>query len=209
MKKLPFIFLISMLILALPQCDKGKKPPPIDTTTPKYWFPISPTYNWLYVSLGPDCIAIDDTFSITCTGKGDRYVEEIKHSGWDMVSSPGGDTSFYYQVADTIFFKKDLLLSLPPYRILVGPVEAGKFWKDRSPYNYDYSILGIEDIYSSVAGITYKDCVKIKRTSSEDNKIKYYWWSSEYGRVKEIDFQSLQCLGGEELKNLDKTHATP
>lgn len=208
MKKIPFILLMLMLIFALSQCDKSKKLFEPDTKNPKYWFPINQTYNWLYVSLGPDCIVTGDTFSITCTGKSDRYVEEIKHSGWDMVSSSSSDTSFYYQVSDTIFYLKSIQ-SLYPYRILVGPVVAGTDWKDRYPYNFDYSITGFEDVYSSVTGITYTGCVKIKRTSSDDNKIKYYWWSPEYGRVKEIDFQSEQCLGGEELKYLDKTHATP
>ena len=209
MKKIPLILFIVLVIFALLQCDKTKPPVKPDTTKPDYWFPIGEKYNWLYVSLGQDCIATEDTFSITYTGKKDRYIDGISHSGWDFVSSPGGDTSFYYLEADTIFFKKDPLLSLPPYHILVGPVEAGKFWKDRSPYNYDYSIVGFEDLYSSVAGITYAHCVKIKRTLPDDNKSKYYWWSPEYGRVKEMDFQSEQCLGGEELENLDKTHATP
>jgi hypothetical protein len=209
MKKIPFILLILLIIFALLQCNKKEKPDGLDTTNPKYWFPIGQTYNWLYARLGPDCIATGDTFSITNTSKSDRYIDGISYSGWDMVSSPGGDTSFYYQVADTIFFKKDPLLSLPPYHILVGPVEAGKFWKDRSPYNYDYSIVGFEDLYSSAAGITYANCVKIKRTSPDDNKSKYYWWSSEYGKVREVDYQAEQCLGGEELKYLDKSHTPP
>lgn len=179
-------------------------------TDPKYYFPINVDYMWLYVRIGPNCLVTDDTISITVPSKSDRYIEGIQRTGWDMVTLPGGDTSFAYQVSDTMFYLSSIRqTTLPPYRILVGPIKAGTFWKDRPPYNYDYSIVGFEDVYSPIAGETFSKCAKVRRTSPDNNKIKYYWWSTEFGKVKEIEYQSEQCLQGMELKYLDKTHIIP
>jgi hypothetical protein len=210
MRKITIIILTVLIFLAIFQCG-GKKPPqPSELTDPKYYFVINVDYMWLYVRIGPNCIVTDDTISITVPGKSDRYIEGIKQTGWDMVTLPGGDTSFAYQVSDTIFYLSSTQqTTLPPYRILVGPVQAGTFWKDRPPYNYDYNIVGLEDVYSPIAGETYSKCAKVRRTSSDNNKIKYYWWSTEFGKVKEIEYQSEQCLQGMELKYLDKTHIIP
>jgi hypothetical protein len=210
MKKIPFFLLILPLFLAVMQCGGKKKPTSPDLTDPKYYFPINLTYKWQYVRLGADSIITGDTFFITATSKSVRHIDGINQSGWDMVSLPGGDTSFVFQVADTIFYIQSLHSSrLDPYKILVGPIEAGTFWKDRFSYDFDYFIVGFEDTYSSVAGVTYKNCAKIRRTSSGVDEIKYFWWSTEFGRVKEETYLSEQYLQGEELKSLDKTHVPP
>lgn len=210
MSKIVVTILIALMFMTISQCG-GKKPPtPPELTDPKYYFPINVDYMWLYVRLGSNCIVTDDTIPILVPSKSDRYIEGSIQTGWDMVTLPGGDTSFAYQVSDTIFYVSNILqTTLPPYRILVGPVKAGTFWKDRSPYNYDYSIVGFEDLYSPIAGETYSNCAKVRRTSPDSDKIKYYWWSTEFGKVKEVEYQSEQCLQGMELKYLDKTHIIP
>jgi hypothetical protein len=210
MRKIAIILLIVPILLSIFQCG-GKKPPkPIELTDPKYYFVINVDYMWLYIRIGPNCIVTNDTISITVPGKSDRYIEGIKQTGWDLVTLPGGDTSFAYQVSDTILYIPSIRQTIHPYRILVGPVQAGTFWKGRPPYDYyDYSIVGFEDVYSPVAGETYRGCAKVRRTSSGTNNITYYWWSTEFGKVKEIEYHSEQCFQGMELKYLDKTHIIP
>jgi hypothetical protein len=199
-----------VVVLATFRCGGKKTPTPPELTDPKYYFVINVDYKWVYVRLGQNCIVTDDTISIFVPSKNDRYIEGIQRSGWDMVTLPGSDTSFAYQVSDTMFYFSNVLqTTLPPYRILVGPVKAGTYWKDRSPYNYDYSIIGIEDLYSPIAGETFSKCAKVRRTSPDNNKVKYYWWSTEYGKVKEVEYQGEQCLQGLELKYLDKTQTIP
>lgn len=210
MRKIAVILLIVPVLLTISQCRGKIKPPPPDLTDPKYYFVINVDYMWLYVRLGPNCIVTDDTISIMVPSKSDRYIEGIKQTGWDMVTLPGGDTSFVYQVSDTMFYFSNVQqTTLPPYKILVGPIKAGTFWKDRPPYNYDYSIVGFEDLYSPIAGETFSKCAKVRRTSPDNDKIKYYWWSTEFGKVKEVEYQSEQCLQGMELKYLDKSHIIP
>ncbi len=209
MKKIPLALFVLLLFFTVMQCGGKKKPPAPDTKNPKYYFPINPTYEWTYASLGLDC-EVYDTFFVTATNKNVRYVDGVNQSGWDMVSLPSGDTSFMFQVADTIFYIKSIHSSRPdPYKLLVGPIEAGTFWKDRFSYDFDYIIIGFEDVYSSLAGVTYRGCVKVSRTSSDNDITKYFWWSPEYGRVKEVTYLSAQCQSGEELLSLDKTHVPP
>jgi hypothetical protein len=210
MKKIAVFLSIVVALLIVFQCEGKKTPTPPEKTDPKYYFVINVDYMWQYLRLGSNCIVTDDTIYIYVLGKNDRYIEEVQRSGWDMVTLPGGDTSFAYQVKDTMFYFSNVLqTTLPPYKILVGPVKAGTYWKDRPPYNYDYSIIGIEDLYSPIAGETYSDCAKVRRTSPDNNKVKYYWWSTEYGKVKEVEYQGEQCLQGLELKYLDKTSTIP
>jgi hypothetical protein len=209
MRKISVALLMGLIALAFIRCGSKKPPKPIPVTDPKYYFVINDDYTWYYVRLGLNCIVTDHMDSVTVLGKNDRYVEGIQHSGWDILTLPAGDTSFAYQVSDTILYLGSLHQTLPPNRILVGPVQAGTSWEDRPPYTNNYSIVGFEDLYSPVAGETYAHCAKVTRTSPGSDRLEYYWWSTEYGKVKEVEYKSTQCQQGMELKYLDKAHIIP
>ena len=209
MKQILVIFTILLLLSFAFQCSDEKKPNNPDLEDPSYYFPINFEYKWTYVSLGPQCVPKPDSFVITAETKNNRTIDEISRSGWDLVTSPGGGTGFVYRVGDSIFYKKNVNDPVSPYKILVGPIQKGTFWKDHLPHTYEYSIVGFEDLYSPIAGETYRGCAKVQRITSDDTKIKYFWWAPQFGRVKEAEYQSGQCLQGEELKRLDKSPYHP
>jgi hypothetical protein len=197
-------FLSLVLLLFLFQCGQKDKPTNPELKNPSYYFPINFYYQWTYAVLGYGCEATGDTFYITAVDKNTRP----EGSGWDLVSASGG-TSFVYQQGDTIFHKKDVTSTLPAYKVLVGPMEEGTYWKDNSPYSYEYSIVGFEDLYSDIAGGTWGGCAKVKRIAQGDTKVKYFWWAPQVGRVKEAEYRSGQCQQGEELKRLEKSPDFP
>ncbi len=211
MKQL-LVIVATLLIFSLAlQCDE-KKPNDIDFEDPARFFPINLEYTWTYALLGQGCLASEkDTYVVTAQTKRTRIVEGISHNGWDLEVIAGGEgTGFMYRVADTIFYWKDVQsTTLLPYKVLVGPVIAGTFWKGRDLYGFEYLIVGIEDFYSPTANHTFKGCAKVKRTAPNQSKVKYYWWAPAWGKVREADFEGEQCLGGEDLKRLEKNPEYP
>ncbi len=200
MKQILVILSMLLVLFFAFECGKENKPTNPELESPSYYFPINSDYKWTYVSLGYDCVATGDSFVITAVNRNTRP----EGSGWDLVSSASGGTSFVYHVADTIFYKKDVTSTLPPYKVLVGPIRKGTFWRDTPIYGYEYDIVAFEDLYSSIAGETYRGCAKIKRTLSGSATFNYFWWAPQIGKVKEAVYQSEQCQQGEELKRLDK-----
>lgn len=210
MKKILIIIVILLVLLFAFHCESKKKPTNPDLDNPKYYFPINLEYEWTYVPLGPQCLAdTEKTFILTVTGKNNRDIEGEIRNGWDIELSDSGGTSFAYQLGDTIFYKKDVNDQLPPYKYLVGPIQVGKSWTDRPRYSFDYSVVAFEDLPSDITNVTYPGCVKIRRTASDETKIKFIWWAHKYGRVKEAVYQADQCLQGEELKFLVTTPEYP
>ncbi|MGB3092962.1 MAG: hypothetical protein WBC42_07115 [Candidatus Zixiibacteriota bacterium] len=209
MKQL-LVIVAALLIFSLAlQCDE-KKPNDIDFEDPGRFFPINFEYTWTYAYLGGGCVASEGGYVVTAQTRTTREVEGVRHNGWDLVTVSGGSgTGFVYRVADTIFHWKDVQsTTLLPYKVLVGPVIAGTFWKGRDLYRFEYLIVRIEDFYSPTANHTFKGCAKVKRTSL-DGEVKYYWWAPAWGRVREADFEGEQCLGGEDLKRLEKNPEYP
>lgn len=210
MKQILAILAILLLLFFAFKCGEEKKPTNSDQEDPSYYFPINLYYKWIYASLGKNCIATGDTFVITAETKKTRIIDGISQSGWDLVLSAGGKgTGFVYRVGDTIFYWKDVSYTLPPYKLLVGPIKEGTYWDDHPRYDFEYSIVGFEDLYSSIAGETYWGCAKIKRIAPDDPKMKYFWWAPQFGKVKEAVYQSGECQQGEELKRLEKSPQFP
>jgi hypothetical protein len=208
MKQILVIFVILLLLATVFQCESKKKPTGPDLEDPNYYYSRDVDYKWTYVYLTAGCKVPGDSIAITAVNRSTRP----EGSGLNLVSSEApNDTGFVYQLGDSIFYIYNVKSYLHPYKILIRPVRGGTFWKDA--YGWEYSILGIEDLYSSIAGETYQGCAKIKRTASGDNKIKYFWWAPEYGKVKEADYiqsgDSLYCEGAQELKRLDKPSVVP
>ncbi|MGB2979895.1 MAG: hypothetical protein WBC77_01445, partial [Candidatus Zixiibacteriota bacterium] len=154
------------------------------------------------------CVASEGGYVVTAQTRTTREVEGVRHNGWDLVSD-GGGTGFVYRVADTIFHWRDVGSTLPPYKLLVGPVKAGTNWTDRPRHDFEYLIAGIEDFYSPTANHTFKGCAKVKRIHPDLSEVKYYWWAPAWGKVREADFEGEQCLGGEDLKRLEKNPEYP
>ena len=210
MKQL-LVIVAALLIFSLAlQCDE-KKPNDIDFEDPARFFPINLEYAWTYEILGQGCAPTGREFVVTAQAKKTREVEGVRHNGWDLVTvSDNPGTGFVYRIADTIFYWKDVQsTTLLPYKVLVGPVIAGTFWKGRDLYGFEYLIVGIEDFYSPTANHTFKGCAKVKRTAPNQSKVKYYWWAPAWGKVREADFEGEQCLGGEDLKRLEKNPEYP
>jgi len=205
MKRILVIFAILLIGLFAFNCGEKKKPTGPDLEDPNYYYPVNLDYKWTYVHLDIGCVE-GDSFVITAIGRNHRS----EGTGWDLVSSVGGDTSFRYQLGDTIFYENNVTYFSPSYKILIRPVKTGTFWKDA--FDFEYSIVGFEDLYSYIAGMTYQGCAKIRRTRTGDSRVKYLWWAPQYGRVKEVEYadgDTLNCLQGEELKRLDKTQINP
>ena len=211
MKQILVILAILLLLFFAFQCGEKKKPNNPDLEDPSYYFPINRDYKWTYVRLGFQCVVSEeDSFVITAKTSNTRVVEGVGHTGWDLVLTVGGEgTGFVYRVADTIFYWKDVSSTLPPYKVLVGPIRAGSYWRDRSVYGHEYNIVEFEDLYSAAAGKTYPVCAKIKRITPGSSKTKYYWWAPQTGKVKEAEYESGECRRGEELKRLDKSPLFP
>jgi hypothetical protein len=201
------VLFLSSLVL---QCDE-KKPPEIDFEDPGRFFPVNLEYTWTYAFLGQGCLASEmDTYVVTAQTKTTRLVEGVSRNGWDLEVIAGGEgTGFMYQVDDTVFYWRDVQSTLPPYKILVGPVKGGTFWKGRDLYGYEYLIVAIEDFYSATINHTFRGCAKVKRTAPDQSTVKYYWWAPAWGKVREADFQGEQCVGGEDLKRLEKNPEYP
>lgn len=197
MKKVFSILGIVLVLLITFECDK-KKPNNPELEDPSYYFPINFNYKWTYVLLWTGCVPGEVSYTLTAANKSSRS----EWSGWDMVSS-SGDTGFVYRRGDTIFYKSNVQQNQPSHKVLVGPIKVGTNWKD--DLGFEYYIVGFEDLPSSVAGITYKGCVKIRRTTSGDVNTNYYWWAPQYGKVKWAKVNpNGDCLEGDELKRLDK-----
>jgi hypothetical protein len=208
MKQLLVIVAALLLFSFVLHCDK-KKPPDIDFEDPGRFFPVNLEYTWTYALLGHDCQASEVTYVVRAQSKTTRMVEGISQNGWNLEVIEGGEgTGFVYQVRDTVFYWRDVQSSLPPYKVLVGPVKAGTFWRGRDLYGYEYLIVAIEDFYSATMNHTFSGCAKVKRISL-DGEVKYYWWAPAWGRVREADFEGEQCLGGEDLKRLEKNPEYP
>ena len=206
MKQILVIFVTLLLFVFSFQCSEKNKPTGPDLEDPNYYYPVNLDYKWTYVHLNIGCVE-GDSFVITAIGRNERP----EGPGWDLVSS-SGDTSFRYQLGDSIFYENNVTYppSSPSYKVLIRPVKAGTFWKDA--FDFEYSIVGFEDLYSSIAGMTYQGCAKIRRTQSGNPTVKYLWWAPQFGRVKEVEYafgDTLNCLQGEELKRLDKSPINP
>jgi hypothetical protein len=199
--------LIAMMVvlvgfLIVQGCEK-KKPFKPDLTKPGYYFPINFQYKWTYVRLNALCEVSDDSFYIAAKDRNTRP----QGSGWDLESAAGGIT-FVYQKGDTIF-TLDINGSPEPFRQLVGPIQAGTFWRDVLR-GWDYHITGFEDIYSPAAGGVYRGCARIRRTSSEDPKTTDFWWAPQIGLVKQTETGlDGKCVSGQELRRLDKSPDFP
>jgi hypothetical protein len=209
MRQIVVIFVILLLLFLVFQCESKKKPTGPDLEDPNYYFPINLDYKWTYVDLIAGCTVPGDSFSITAVNRSTRP----EGLGYDLVSSLApNDTSFVYQLGDTVFYKYSVKSSPPyPFKVLIRPIRSGTFWKDAN--GYEYSILGFEDLNSSIAGETYRGCAKIRRILSGDTKVKDFWWAPQFGKVKEADYihsgDSLYCEGAQELKRLDKVPIVP
>ncbi len=205
MKKILIIVAPLFLLVFAFQCGE-KKPNNPQLDSPSYFYPINLHYKWNYVLLNVQCLpSEEDSFALTVVDRKKRP----EGSGWDIVTTAAtGATTFVYQIGDTMF-SKDVRSTQPPYKILVGPVKEGTFWRDTFR-GYEYHIVGFEDIYSPAAGGIYNGCAKVRRTTSGDAKITYFWWAPQIGMVKrEEKNQSGQCISGEELKRLDKSPDFP
>ena len=157
MKQLLVIVAVLLIFSLALQCDK-KKPNDIDFEDPARFFPVNLEYTWTYALLGQGCLASEkDTYVVTAQTKRTRIVEGISRNGWDLEVIAGGEgTGFVYRVADTIFYWRQVGSTLPPYKLLVGPVKAGTNWTDRPRHDFEYLIAGIEDFYSPTANHTFK-----------------------------------------------------
>ena len=178
----------------------------IPSKSPGYYFPINFHYTWTYVRLGMQCVASEDSLVVTAQTETTRVVEGVSRSGWDLVAVAGSEgTGFVYQVADTIFYWRDVTnLSVLPNKVLVGPITEHAHWTDRPRHQFEYYIEGFEDLYSSVAGVTYRECLRIRRTLPGFATSEFSWWAPLMGKVKEAEVdQSGQCLSGLELKRLE------
>ncbi|MGB8657842.1 MAG: hypothetical protein WCE90_08685 [Candidatus Zixiibacteriota bacterium] len=198
---------LTILVFLAVMCQCAKKPtPPVPPTDPGAYFPINQDYAWTYVQLGTDCHPGAISYVITAVSRSPRP----EGSGWNFVSSASGDTSFVYRLGDTIFYQPSVESPLPAYKVLVGPIKGGTSWKDSYPYDYEYTVMGLEDLPSAVAGQTYRNCAKIRRTASGLPTWNYFWWAPQYGKVKEAVFdQSGNCSEGAELQNLTKNPDFP
>ena len=208
MKQILVIFVILLLLFLVFQCENKKKPTGPDLEDPNYYFPRNVDYKWTYVHLSGGCTVPGDSSAITAVNRSTRP----EGSGLNLVSSEApNDTGFVYQLGDSIFYIYKVEPNSHPYKILIRPIRGGTFWKDRPPHEFEYSVVGFEDFYSPVAGITYRRCAKIKRTAEGDNTIKYYWWAPQFGKVRVADYDSGDSLycEGEELKRLDKAPIVP
>jgi hypothetical protein len=206
MKQILIILVILLLLFFAFQCEEKKKPNNPDLENPGYYFPINFKYKWTYVLLNNQCKVGTDSFAIDSVAQKNREEMSGWESGWDLYSS-GGGTTFVYRKGDTIFTREIPGTPLPS-KVLVGPIQKGRYWKDLR--GYEYYISGFEDIYSAAAGGTYYGCAKIERTSSGDPKKTYLWWAPQIGKVRrEEKNQSDQCVSGEELRRLDKSPFFP
>lgn len=204
MKRMMVMLTVLLVILVVFECEQ-KKPNNPNLEDPGYYYPLNSNYKWTYVLLGPgpECVASDDSFALTAIRSHTRH----EGSGWDILSSIG-DTGFVYRIGDTIFFEYKVTDGKPSYKVLVGPIKDGTSWTDA--WDFDYYIMGFEDVNSSAAGVTYRRCAKIRRTRSDDPNPNYFWWAPQYGKVKHAQENSSgDCLSGEELKRLDKPHVNP
>lgn len=207
MKQMLFIFAILLLLIFAFQCGDKKKPNNPELEDPSYYFPINFKYKWTYVLLNNQCAVGTDSFAIDSVAKKTREEMSGWESGWDLYSS-GGGTTFVYRKGDTIFTREIPGTPLPS-KVLVGPIQKGRYWKDLR--GYEYNILGLEDIPSAAAGGTYYGCAKIKRTS-EDPKVTYLWWAPQIGKVRREEKDQSDpdhCVSGEELRRLDKSPLFP
>ncbi len=211
MRQILIVFILLLVFSIGLQCENKKKPNDTNLEDPGRFFPINFEYTWTYTVLGQGCVTTDNDIVITAQSKTTREVEGVMHNGWDLVTVSGGQGSgFVYRLADTIFYWRDIQNpDQPPYKILVGPVKAGTNWRDRTIYGFEYLIEGIEDFYSPTANNNFERCARIKRIKPGENQFKYYWWAPAWGKVREANFQSEQCLGGEDLKRLDKNPEYP
>jgi hypothetical protein len=200
MKKTLFILAILSLLFFVFECAEDKKDNE-EAEDPGYYFPINYKYKWTYVRLNNQCAVSTDSFAIDDVARNTRNGV----SGWDLISSGGGVT-FVYRKGDTIF-AEDIGSTPLPSKILVGPIRAGTFWKDER--GHEYSILGIEDVYSAAAGGTYQRCAKIKRINPGDPNVTYFWWAPQIGKVKRAEKDQSRCVSGEELRRLDKSPDFP
>lgn len=197
MKKVPFVLcILAVLWLGFNACEKkGTNDEPPDN--PGYYFPINFQYKWTYVRLNNDCeVSPNDSFTISVLDRNTRP----QGSGWDLISA-GGATTFVYHQGDTIFTLA-VSGSPEPFRELVGPVKAGTFWRD-TLREWEYYIMGFEDVYSEAAGGVYRGCAKVRRTSS-DGKRTDVWWAPNIGKVKRTEINQSGMCEGEELRRLDK-----
>jgi hypothetical protein len=205
MKRMLVVVTVLLLLGFVFTCADEKKPNDLDAG-PGYYFPKNLFYKWTYVPLGTNCVPGEDSFVVSVASKSTRDVLGARRSGWDLVSSAAsGATTFVYQVGDTIFTRD---LNAPAnhasYNVLVGPIKPGTFWRDTFR-DYEYSILGFEDVASPVAGGTYARCAKVKRISRGDPRVNYFWWGPQIGKVKWAEVnQSGLCQKGDELRRLDK-----
>ena len=202
MRRILIITAVLLLsVFAFHSCD-DKKPNNPELENPRYYFPINFEYKWTRVLLNTLCEVSDDSFSISAVGKHTRP----EGAGWDLVSSNGGTTFVYYK-GDTIF-TLDIGSTQLPAKALVGPIKPGTFWRDLR--GYEYSIVGLEDVYSEAAGGFYRGCAKVRRTISGEPKKSDIWWAPQVGKVKRTEVnQGGQCVSGDELRRLDKSPEFP
>ncbi len=205
-----FLLLAITLLFLFVFCeDKPTNPPPGEN--PGYYYPRQRDYGWRYIDLiKPGCQEIKDSFDYKIVGTNRRHGDVGFDRLWYHSGVSSADTYFIYLEGDTLF-SENVEHGTPIYKILVGPIKAGTFWKDSY---YDYLIQGFEDVTLTINGETYKRCAKIMKTPRNPTPTKpdrvYEWWIPGYGEVKEMEVDiSGVCQKAKELRYFTKTGQFP
>ena len=207
MKRIVILILLSIMPIFILVCTKDKPPQPGTPENPRYYYPLQKDYSWRYIQLiKPGCTEIKDSFDLTILGANSRHSDV----GYDRLWKGSDDTIFIYEKKDTLF-EENVEHGVPIFKILVGPVRAGTFWKDAY---YDYLIQGIEDVTLTINGETYKRCAKVVKTPRDPTPSKpdkiYEWWAPEKGEVKEVELDTLGiCQRSIELRYFSPSGVFP
>jgi hypothetical protein len=193
MKRIIGLFLLSIALIFAYCEDKGENP--VERDDPGYYYPRGEDYGWRYIDLAHHCTSVHDSFDVKITGlntRGDR-------TGYDRLWAGSDDTVFVYVKSDTLF-EKNVEHGVPLYKVLVGPVKTGTFWKDDY---FEYLILGLESVTLTMNGKTYKNAAKIMKTNRNPGlpNTVYEWWVPEFGEVREIEVDTNDvCVRATELR---------
>ncbi len=193
MRQIIGLFLLSLALTFVYCEDKSSDPQPRDD--PGYYYPRGENHGWRYIELSRHCTAVHDSFDIKIVGRNTRD----GRTGYDRLWVGSDDTVFVYVKADTLF-EKNVEHGVPLYKILVGPVKGGTFWKDDY---FEYLILGLESVTLTINGKTYKNAAKVMKTNRNPGlpNTVYEWWVPEFGEVREIEVDTSEtCIRAKELR---------
>ena len=196
------IFLLLSITLFFVFCeDKSTSPPNRDD--PGYYYPRQTGYGWRYIELiKPGCYETHDSFDLEIVGIKTRD----SNRGYDRLKYRRGvssdDTVFIYVKGDAII--EESVKSGTKLYVLVGPIEAGKSWKDGY---WEYFIQRLENVTLTIdSSVTYKGCAKIMKRKSNSTTRIYEWWAPQFGKVREErrDANGV-CQRAEELRYFTPT----